>query len=368
MLIVTIFVLMSFIGSLYPADSCSTPTARGLIDQQLVKMLPATNTHFTAGHLQQFDAQVGEGGCHLRALKLYGLYKSFVESPIADISAFNPDEQQFLVLSHILTMSKHQEKAGLSIIKETIDEKILKSTFNLSSRQADSFKRVSQRDLATLSIQFAKQLPIDNPEIKTALSYERPDSPTFRRPTVGCFPSMCAIMDTIQKKEIPCALRIIHTCKCCVKGEHLLHCLLVADEDTQYHCIAYHDEQAWHGMAAMPQTHALVLIEGKSIAPASCANDDDTQCLELDTYLKKITHLESYTTMLKAAAAASNQFTGELIHEPFPYDHLGIKDLANQHERLRSIAHHHGFSEENPSVFVTQHMSCCTMQELPSFQ
>lgn len=365
MFIPPLILLILCIIPLHTAETCSTPTARGIIEQQLQKMLPIAHTYFTTGQLQQFDAQVGEGGCHLRALKLYQLYKSFSESPIEQITMLNPEDQRFLTLSHILTMSKRQERHGLTIIKETIDEKILKSAFSLSSKQADSFKRVSQRDLASLSIQFAQELPVDDPDIKAALSYERPDSPTFRRPCVGCFPSMSAVVHALHKKEIPCALRIVHTCKSCPKGEHMIHCLLTLDEESMYHCTAFHDETGWHGNPDIPKTDALILIDGKSFAPAPAAASDDAHCGTLKKYLDTITHLEDYTTMLTAAAAATHQFTGELIDEPFPYEALGIKALANEHERQQKLAHHAGYSEENPSVFVTIHISCCTLQELP---
>jgi len=148
------------------------------------------------GSLAEFDALVGDASCQLRALVIPLLYGKLLRN-----QALDADEQQFLIISRILSKFKRTvfEADGITLKYQKISyEKLLEEHPSLqSSKLALRFVKKLQATLAQLSVQYIQKLAdlIADNELKKALQYTNIDNAAFSRVHCAAFPSLKAVLE-----------------------------------------------------------------------------------------------------------------------------------------------------------------------------
>lgn len=307
----------------------------------------------TLGNLEKLDALVGDTACQIRAHKIAILYDALCAAKKSGLSLtvdmLDPNNQEFLVLSRLLTKSKDLEVNPDGIVlREESNYKLL----GLSKSKGTELIKKAQSKLSALSVEFLQQeaASLGDPELIRALSYTVFDLPAFKRKQVACMPGLKVILLRSIKLNRSLLVKITRFCTGCLNGVHKLKFLYIPQNGT----FVFADISSIDSL-----DQAALVIEGFSLANlyVELTKKPTTKlaCPETAEFVKTFASLDIMSILL-SCAALHGQFTGTYKDKEIPYDELNIPGIKKEMADLREYGKTNGCCLENQKLFVIDHI------------
>ncbi|MBX7066754.1 MAG: hypothetical protein K1X28_05945 [Parachlamydiales bacterium] len=337
----------------------------------LLSKLLAANEKFLNGEFESFDSLVGENGCHIRALKVAILagngsldlerLNSQVKKAISKIDTLLEEktinllsqlkvslreimdqecldliltnDELFLFKAYLLTEVKHKmysEDSLLGICKSS-PENLIAMTPQVSMMFAKKLTDKLRSMLAESSVRFVREVA-ECQDIQTMISDQFSYLHFSKLACTPLFWTLKAILQKVHQEGIPIVLHVKYT---------------MQDEDKKYKTTGH--EYLLFKPEESERLFALTEFKEEDLHKPAFVIQGISLCEKPNNWKKSLEDLSLMDVILANCAA----------HRQYPNADKDEEIDRIQHpeyERYKALAHKRGFSLNNPSSFLIQHI------------